>query len=293
MREGLRIYNLFPTLAGTIGQWAEHLPRIAAMGFNAVYVNPFHYPGFSGSLYAVKDYYRLNPRFPGGEPPTATPAARFHQGRRACRPAVIMDLVVNHTSKDSELVAHHPDWFARDESGEVRSPFATDPADPTARQCGAISPNSTTADRNSDPIVAYFKEVVRHYRELGFAGFRCDAAYKVPAEAWRALIDAAQVAAPEAVFCAETRRAKGGGVGTGRCRLRLSVQQRQMVGFRESVAARAIRSVSPYRTLDRFSRKPRHPAAGERAAARPERPKPKSRRAIAKPMPLPRRIRPA
>lgn len=68
MSEGLRIYNLFPTLAGTTRKWAAHLPRIAEMGFNAVYVNPFHYPGFSGSLYAVKDYYRLNPRFRGGEP---------------------------------------------------------------------------------------------------------------------------------------------------------------------------------------------------------------------------------
>ena len=38
------------------------------MGFNAVYINPFHYPGFSGSLYAVKDYYRLNPLFRSAEP---------------------------------------------------------------------------------------------------------------------------------------------------------------------------------------------------------------------------------
>jgi len=67
MSEGLRIYNLFPTLAGTIRDWVQHLPRIAAMRFNAVYVNPFHYPGFSGSLYAVKDYYRLNPRFRADE----------------------------------------------------------------------------------------------------------------------------------------------------------------------------------------------------------------------------------
>jgi len=56
MREGLRIYNLFPTLAGPIAGWTAQLPRIAAMAFNAVYINPFHYPGFSGSLYAVKDY---------------------------------------------------------------------------------------------------------------------------------------------------------------------------------------------------------------------------------------------
>src|SRR5271167_1864377 len=106
LREGLRIYNLFPTLAGTIRQWHEHLPRIAAMGFNAVYLNPFHYPGFSGSLYAVKDYYRLNPRFRGNEP--ADDDALLEGFTRAARTnglRVIMDLVVNHTSRDSELVA--------------------------------------------------------------------------------------------------------------------------------------------------------------------------------------------
>ncbi len=42
MSEGLRIYNLFPTLAGPIAGWTRELPRIAAMAFNAVYVNPFH-----------------------------------------------------------------------------------------------------------------------------------------------------------------------------------------------------------------------------------------------------------
>jgi starch synthase (maltosyl-transferring) len=104
MTEGLRIYNLFPTLAGSIAEWAAHLPRIAAMGFNAVYINPFHYPGFSGSLYAVKDYYRLNPRFRGAsrKPDDAllrdfTAAANGHGLR------VIMDLVVNHTARDSDL----------------------------------------------------------------------------------------------------------------------------------------------------------------------------------------------
>jgi starch synthase (maltosyl-transferring) len=55
---GLRIYNLFPLLAGRVRAWHDHLERIAAMGFSWIYVNAFHYPGFSGSLYAVKDPYR-------------------------------------------------------------------------------------------------------------------------------------------------------------------------------------------------------------------------------------------
>src|SRR6201993_1958543 len=118
MSEGLRIYNLFPTLAGTVRQWITHLPRIAAMGFNAVYVNPFHYPGFSGSLYAVKDYYRLNPRFRGSERDDDDTLLReFTDAARAHGLRVIMDLVVNHTSKDSELVTSRPHWFARDARG--------------------------------------------------------------------------------------------------------------------------------------------------------------------------------
>src|SRR5437588_8139513 len=193
MSEGLRIYNLFPTLAGPIAGWTAQLPRIAAMAFNAVYVNPFHYPGFSGSLYAVKDYYRLNPRFRGTEPGDDdallrrfTEAARGH-GLRA-----IMDLVVNHTSKDSELVASHPGWFARDRRGEIVSPSATDPADPARETVWADLAEFDYRAPQQDQILAYFQQLVRHYVGLGFDGFRCDAAYKVPAEVWLGLIGAAK-----------------------------------------------------------------------------------------------------
>ena len=112
MREGLRIYNLFPTLAGPIAGWTVELPRIAAMAFNAVYINPFHYPGFSGSLYAVKDYYRLNPRFRGkAKGPDDALLRGFTEKARGHGLRVIMDLVVNHTAKDSELTASRPGWF--------------------------------------------------------------------------------------------------------------------------------------------------------------------------------------
>ncbi len=146
VREGLRIYNLFPTLAGTIRQWAEHLPRIAAMGFNAVYVNPFHYPGFSGSLYAVKDYYRLNPRFRGDEREdddsllrgfTRGGARRWAAGDHGSRRQPHLEgqragrrppRLVRPRRQGRDPVA------VRDRSGRSR----------LARPCGAISPNSIT-----------------------------------------------------------------------------------------------------------------------------------------------------
>ena len=208
MPDALRIYNLFPLLAGTIGDWRSHLPRIAAMGFDTVYVNPFHYPGFSGSLYAVKDYYRLNPIFRGGAPDTESDdellagfaAAAAEHGLR-----VMMDLVVNHTSKDSLLVAEHPDWFVRGADGEIRSPRAIDPANPSdVTVWGDLAELDYRRRDAREGIVGYFADVVRHYVGLGFTGFRCDAAYQVPGEAWRAMIEAGRAVRPDLVFCAET-----------------------------------------------------------------------------------------
>ena len=60
---GPRIYNLFPLLAGPVSAWSAELPRIAALGFDWVYLNPFHETGGSHSLYAIKDFTRLDPRF--------------------------------------------------------------------------------------------------------------------------------------------------------------------------------------------------------------------------------------
>ena len=212
MTEGLRIYNLFPTLAGSIADWTAALPRIAAMGFNAVYVNPFHYPGFSGSLYAVKDYYRLNPRLSaadGARRATTTllrgfteaargaRAARHHgprrqphgQGQRVDRAPAAM---VRPRRKRRDALA------LRGRSRRSRN----------RRPSGAIWPRLDYRPPQRDEIVAYFEELVRHYVGLGFRGFRCDAAYKVPAEVWRRLVDAAKSAIPDVVFCAENLGAR-------------------------------------------------------------------------------------
>ena len=50
-----RIYNLHPLLAGPIAAGRNICARIAAMGFDWVYVNAFWEPGASGSIYAVRD----------------------------------------------------------------------------------------------------------------------------------------------------------------------------------------------------------------------------------------------
>jgi starch synthase (maltosyl-transferring) len=205
MQEGIRIYNLFPLLAGTIEDWTKQLPRVAELGFNTVYVNPFHYAGFSGSLYAVKDYYRLNPLFRADGASDEEQLSGFTAAARERGLGVMMDLVVNHTSKDSDLVQQHPYWFLRNADGDVVSPSAIDPANASnVTVWGDLAEVDYSRADTRGEIVAYFQDVVLHYLRLGFTGFRCDAAYKVPRDVWRALIDAARTENPEALFCAET-----------------------------------------------------------------------------------------
>jgi starch synthase (maltosyl-transferring) len=208
--EGLRIYNLFPLLAGSVAEWREELPRIAAMGFNCVFINAFHYPGFSGSLYAVKDYYRLNPLFRGAARESDDALlAGFAADCRRHGLIAMMDLVVNHTARDSELAARHPHWFAREPGGGLRSPSAIDPANAAnVTVWGDLAEIEYRGDDAEAETVAYFADMVRHYVRLGFGGFRCDAAYKVPARVWQTLITAARSEAKACRFAAETLGAR-------------------------------------------------------------------------------------
>jgi starch synthase (maltosyl-transferring) len=62
------------------------------------------------------------------------------------------------------------------------------------------------ADR--DGLWSYLEELVRFYAGVGFEGFRCDAAYHVPAELWQRLIATARAVHPGACFFAETLGAR-------------------------------------------------------------------------------------
>ncbi len=202
------IYNLYPRLAGTMERWSEHFDRIAAMGFDWVYLNPLFYPGFSGSIYAVKDFDRLDP--------VIVPEGASGDGLDQLKPVLdrakeaglrpMIDLVINHTAKDSELVTDHPEWYCHDENGEVRSPFAIDPAD--ARRVtvwGDLAELDYEGTSDPDGLRGHVAHVVQACLDVGFEGFRCDAAYKVPKDLWMWLIDKARNEGnPETLFVAET-----------------------------------------------------------------------------------------
>jgi starch synthase (maltosyl-transferring) len=197
-----RIYNLFPRLAGKLPDWVPHLERAAGMNFNWVFLNPIHLTGGSGSLYSIKDYYRIDPAIVDGRGASAEEQLRrvIEEGGRLGLKFMV-DLVINHTATDSPLVGQHPGWYQHDERGNLRHPGAWDNGNWVSWGDLAEIDNSSSAERKS--LWDYWDQLTAHYQGLGFAGFRCDAAYQVPPGLWRFLIKRAR-ARGEAAFFAET-----------------------------------------------------------------------------------------
>jgi starch synthase (maltosyl-transferring) len=203
----LVMYNLFPRLFKTIDDWTVYVDTIVAMKFNAVYVNPFHEVGGSKSMYAVKDYYKLNAEFlpPKADAEDFAPLKKFVGKCKAAGLEVYMDLVINHTANECGLVRKYPKWYKRDEKGLVSHPFAIDPGNPgSITVWGDLSEIEFEKNPDFSGMIKYWDDMVAFYQELGINGFRCDAAYKIPKAAWEPLIKNARKRVKGAKFLAES-----------------------------------------------------------------------------------------
>src|SRR4051812_3366619 len=203
---GPRIYNLFPLLVGTVSAWRAELPRIAGLGFDWVYLNPFHETGGSKSLYAVKDPYRLDERFRDeGAGSDDDQIQGFVEDAASHGLKVMTDLVINHTADNALLALERPDVYVRDAEGNIEHPAAVDPDDPTIRTVWGDLAELNYQDPDAKRfLIPYWDAYVAHMQQLGVKGFRCDAAYKVPPDVWRALIGPAKERDPDCLFAAET-----------------------------------------------------------------------------------------
>jgi starch synthase (maltosyl-transferring) len=203
-KESIRLYNLYPRLFGSMSRWHEHLDRIADMGFNAIWVNSFHYPGFSGSLYSPKDYFKFNPLFIDDKSPKS-PVEQLREFIAACHEKnqlFIMDLVINHTAIDCPLIQEHPDWYKHDKDGNIVNPGAMHDGEWHAWGDLAEVDNLNSVDRKN--LWGFWWKMMSHYLDLGVDGFRCDMAYQVPGELWTYLIKKSRNVNKNCLFIAES-----------------------------------------------------------------------------------------
>ena len=185
--DGMNLYNLFPLMYGEIKNWYEPVRKAAWMGFNTVFINPVFESGFSGSIYSIKDYFKIDPRFAGSASGRAAWGAlrKFLDFAHRKKLKVVMDIVINHTAVDSPLVKKHPRWY-RMKNGKVMHPGAFDGGRWIEWGDLAWIDNRNSKDRKN--LYEYWWKVLEFYLDAGFDGFRADAAYQVPAELWRTLI---------------------------------------------------------------------------------------------------------
>lgn len=107
----LVIYEVFPrnhTEEGTLRALAEDLERIKSLGVDFVWLMPI-YPigeegrkGSLGSPYAIRDYRAINP-----ELGTLEDFKEFVEKAHKLGLKVMIDIVYNHTSRDSKLLEEH------------------------------------------------------------------------------------------------------------------------------------------------------------------------------------------
>ncbi len=99
----------------------------------------------------------------------------------------------------------HPEWYAKDEQGPIKHPGAIDPADATqVTVWGDLAELEYWPPPDPEGLLRYWEAVLAKYLNLGFLGFRADAAYKIPGDFWGRLIAKARELEPRVQFFAET-----------------------------------------------------------------------------------------
>ncbi len=150
----------------------RELPRLRDLGVDIIWLMPIHpiseknRKGSLGSYYAVKDYKAVNPEFG-----TMEDLQEFVRTAHSHGMKVILDEVCNHTGCDNPWVTEHPEYYARNEKGEMFGPF-----DWTDTYKLDYS-NPATREAMADALEFWI-------READIDGYRCDVAGEVPTSFW-------------------------------------------------------------------------------------------------------------
>lgn len=160
------------TPEGTFSAFQEHLPRLKTLGVDILWLMPIHpigeenRKGSMGSYYSVKDYTAINPEFGTLEDLAGLIEEAHFNGMY-----VIIDWVANHTAWDNVWITEHPDWYAKDSTGEMYYP-----ADWTD-----VAQLDYDVPELHDGMIEAMKYWVE---EVDIDGFRCDVAGMVPVAFW-------------------------------------------------------------------------------------------------------------
>lgn len=188
------IYQVFVrnhSKEGTFKAVIDDLDRIQDLGVDILYLLPIHpigevaRKGKAGSPYAIQDFRAIH-----SDLGTMEDFERLIKEAHLRGLKVMMDIVFNHTSRDSVLLKEHPEWFFI-ENGE-----------PTNR----VGDWSDIADLNFNKpeLWDYLIETLVFYVKKGVDGFRCDVAPIIPLAFWKKARKEVAKVNPEVIWLSES-----------------------------------------------------------------------------------------
>lgn len=161
------------TPEGNFNAFAKHLPKLKELGVDILWLMPIHpigqekRKGSLGSYYSVKDYYGINPEF-GTNEDFKNLVNQIHE----LGMYVIIDWVANHSAWDNQLIYNHPEWYKKNEEGEIIAPV-----DDWTDVAGF--------DYNVPEMLDYMTDALIYWvKDFDIDGYRCDVAGMVPTEFW-------------------------------------------------------------------------------------------------------------
>lgn len=149
----------------------DDLDRLNSLGVDILYLLPIHpigiisRKGTKGSPYSIIDYYDINHNYGNFEDFKRLVKSAHQKGMK-----VMIDIVFNHTSRDSFLVHKKPNWFYKNDKGEFTN------------RVGDWS-DITDLDFSQRSVWNYLFKVLEFWAEI-VDGFRCDVAPLVPIDFW-------------------------------------------------------------------------------------------------------------
>jgi alpha-amylase len=187
------------TEEGTFKAFQEFLPQLKALGVDILWLMPIHpigetnRKGTLGSYYSIRDYRGVNPEFGTLEDFKELVAAAHD-----LEMFVMLDWVAGHTAWDHPWITAHPNWYIKDESGNI------------------IPPNPDWSDvaglnfDNADMLQALEDDMVYWVAEVGIDGYRCDAAYNISIPFWKKAIARLNAIKPVVMLAESDGNHKGG-----------------------------------------------------------------------------------
>ena len=186
-------YEIFPRAfspAGTLNGVTARLDDLQKLGVNVLWLMPIH-PigkisriGTYGSVYAVSDYYAINPDLG-----TKDDLMHLVQAAHARHMRVILDEVADHTAWDSVMMAH-PAYYRHDAQGKIVWPHEwTDVA--------ALNYDNPDLRQYMADMFAYW------LKTFDLDGFRCDDAGDVPTAFWDEAATSLRSIRPDVLLLAE------------------------------------------------------------------------------------------